>query len=98
MLSPGVHARPSFGPLLHTWVVALQIAQGWMNVLQEPPPVQSLSVMQPKLALEPPLHIHVSQMPDAQSASLQHDVSSACSVQIPSTQPVAPSEAPPARA
>ena len=80
---------------MHTWVVALQIAQGWMNVLQEPPPGQSVSVMQPKLAFEPPLHLPVSQMPDAQSASLQHDVSGACGVQIPPTQQVAPGVGPP---
>lgn len=60
--SPGVHRRPSFGPPLQSFVVALQIGHVWMRVLQLPPE-QSSSVMQPKPASLPPTHRAVSQAP-----------------------------------
>src|SRR5436190_21796602 len=70
--SPGVQAKPSLMPALHLFVVALQIGQVWMNVLQLPPG-QSSVVMHPKPALEPPSQLPVSQVPElGQSASLQH--------------------------
>ncbi len=73
--SPGVQAKPSLMPALHLFVVALQIGQVWMNVLQLPPG-QSSVVMHPKPALEPPSQLPVSQAPEAgQSASLQHGAS-----------------------
>ena len=73
--SPGVQAKPSLMPALHLFVVALQIGQVWMNVLQLPPGQSSL-VMHPKPALEPPSQLPVSQAPEAgQSASLQHGAS-----------------------
>src|SRR2546429_4414031 len=73
--SPGVQAKPSLMPALHLFVLALQIGQVWMNVLQLPPG-QSSVVMHPKPALEPPSQLPVSQAPEAgQSASLQHGAS-----------------------
>src|SRR5437867_10621429 len=75
--SPGVHARPSFAPPLHRRVVGLQIGQGWMSVLHEPPPGQSTSPVQPKPAFEPPEQRPVSHppTPPLQSPSKRQGVS-----------------------
>src|SRR5262249_54265129 len=44
--APGVHARPSFGPPLHVFVVGSQIGHDWMKVRHlAPVPGQSALVM-----------------------------------------------------
>ena len=59
----GVHARPSFGPPLHVFVVGSQIGHGWMNVRHlAPVPGQSAVVMQPLPSFVPPTHAPVSQL------------------------------------
>ena len=72
-----MHARPSFAPPLHRRVVGLQIGQGWMSVLHEPPPGQSTLPVQPKPAFEPPEQRPVSHMPapPLQSPSKKQGVS-----------------------
>jgi len=71
VLETGVQARVSFGPPLHFIVVASQIGQGWMKVVQIPPG-QSALVMQPLPLFVPPEQAPVSQVaPTLQSASEQ---------------------------
>ena len=59
VLETGVQARVSFGPPLHFIVVASQIGQGWMKVVQIPPG-QSALVMQPLPSFVPPEQAPVS--------------------------------------
>src|SRR5439155_15071104 len=70
--APGVQAGASFEPPLHLCEVALQIGQGWMNVLHVPPPGQSALVMQPLALFVPPEHASVSPVAVmVQSAAVQ---------------------------
>src|SRR5438477_550311 len=71
VLEIGVQARVSFGPPLHFIVVASQIGQGWMKVVQIPPG-QSASIMHPLPSFVPPEQAPVSQVAAMlQSASEQ---------------------------
>ena len=71
VLETGVQARVSFGPPLHFIVVASQIGQGWMKVVQIPPG-QSASIMHPLPSFVPPEQAPVSQVAAMlQSASEQ---------------------------
>src|SRR5438067_2066052 len=73
-LSPGVHDSVSLMPALHLPVVALQIGQVWMNVLQVLPG-QSASVTQPKPAFPPATQLPGRHEPEsAQSPLKQHGV------------------------